>query len=233
MATTTFLLLFVKFLIIFADNIIPRHGNIIMKPGFVNRRILEPLKFALYPRLNRLAEIAVNGIPDIDAAISRRIISGKREVVDWLSIKADEVKRRLYSISTLNQKAVDAGFNGIEEARAAVRAVNGELLPSYEAEFHPREIPVLRRIDRKAYSDQSAYIIFLLFLGDLGKGSLFRSIDSSMEGKDLLERAKREGFVTEIKNGSHFSTWAVFKDPMAVLQQKVEQLPVTLFKLLS
>jgi len=204
-----------------------------MKPGFVNRRILEPLKFALYPRLNSLAERAVNGILDIDVAISKRIISGKREVVDWLSIKADEVKRRLYSISTLNQKAVDAGFTNIEEARAAVLAVNGDLAPAYEAEFHPREVPVFRGIDRKAYSDHSAYVIFLLFLNDLGKGSLFRSVDSSKEGKALLARASRDRLITEIKNGSPVSTWAVFKDPMAVLQQKVEQLPLTLFKLLS
>jgi hypothetical protein len=194
--------------------------------------ILDEVKLYTYPSLGRLAERAVNGIPNADVAVSRKIISGKRDLSDWLSLKADEAKRRLYSISTLDRKVDGAGFTSMEEARAALLAVEGKLPAQYNGRFEQGNPPVLLGIHYQAFKGGSAYVVFALFLSRVGKGNRFYNIDFSRDTIQLFERAQQDNLIKELISRENVSTWVVFKDPILFLQERVDQLRLVLRKIL-
>ena len=183
-------------------------------------KIINEVKIYAYPPLSRVAEKAVGELLDIAS------IGSRSQLKDW-------VKRHLPLISEAEKRARKAGFDGIEEARAAVKALKGHLEKKDGDDRFAGKFPVFMGASSDYASRKTAYINFIVFLSKVGKGNIFSSIDLSLATMELFQRAMEDGLIKEIVNGSRASTWAVFKDPMLFLQERVGGLKFTLRKILS
>ena len=192
-----------------------------MKLRSIGKYIAGEIKLYTYPTLSRVAEKAVGELLDIAA------IGSRSQLKDWAANKADRIKRHLPLFSEAEKIAYKAGFvEGIEEAHAAVKALKGRLEQKYGDDRAAGKFPVFMGASSAYSSNKTAYIYFIVFLGKVGKGNIFSSLDFSPATMELFQRAMKDGLIKEIVNGSRASTWAVFKDPMLVLQEKVDRLPI-------
>ena len=199
-----------------------------MKIRSIGRHFAEELKFRSYPRLNQLVGIAVDGLSELDYSVSRKLSGGKRELEDWADRKVDALKRRLLIYSEAERMAREVGFVSLAEARAAVKAVRGNLDPADNIRTFTGLFPVFVGISSAFQAEKTAYIHFLAFLGEVGKGNLFTSIDSSQEALLLFHRARMDGVLMEVIKNEASNNWVVSKDPIAFLREKTERLPASL-----
>ena len=198
-----------------------------MKIRSIGRQITDGVKLYAYPMLDRLSEKAINEILDVASIRSRSQLEG------WLSRKAVALKRHLLLFSEVEKMVQQAGFDSIEEARAAVKALTGELPKEYNHKFVSGAFPVFISANDKFLSKNTAYIYFWVFLDKVGKGETFSNVDFSPAAMNLFQRAMWDGMIEEKTKGLHDSTWKVVMDPMHKLKLKVERLPVKLQKILA
>lgn len=168
-------------------------------------------KLRAYPALNRMFWEAVEQAFKADLAVSRKMASGKRAVTEWPL-----------------QKVKEAGFTSILEARAAVKALKGKLKDDGSIIAYSDGFPVFVRMGQKLQAEKTAFIHFLVFLSKVKRGNPFQSIDRSQSVLLLFHRARVERLIVERITESNASTWVVFKDPMELLQEKVDRLPLAL-----
>lgn len=196
-----------------------------MKIRSLTRQIIDEIKFRSYPALNRAAEKTVNEILDAASIRSRSQLEG------WFYRKVAAVKRHCLVYSEIEKMVQKAGFNNIEEARAAVKALTGELPKEYNHQFALSAFPVFISANDKFLSKKTAYIYFLVFLSGVKEGKTFSNVDFSSAAIELFQRALWNGIIEEKTKGMHDRTWKVVMDPMHELRLKVERLPVKLQKI--
>ena len=194
----------------------------------IGSQIIADVKIYGYPIISRVAVKAVGELLDIAS------ISSRSQLRDWASSKVNALKRHLPLFSEAEKIADKAGFvEGVEEARAAVKALKGHLEKKDGDDRFAGKFKVFMGASSAYASRKTAYINFVVFLSGVGKGNIFSSADFSPATMNLFKRAMKDNLIKAIVNGSHASTWAVFKDPMLFLQERVERLSFTLRKILS
>ena len=193
-----------------------------MRIKALGRQIIDEMKFRSYPTLTRLAEKAVDEILDVASIRSRSQLEG------WFYRKVAAVKRHFLVYSEVEKMVQRAGFNNIEEARAAVKVLTGELPKEYDHKFVSGAFPVFISTNDKFLSEKTAYIYFLAFLGKVGEKKTFSNVDFSPAATKLFQRALWDGIIEEKTKGVHDRTWKVVMDPMHELRRRVQRLPVKL-----